>query len=281
MQGAITVLTTNGSGQRCITLLSLNGINHLSAWLCFRTLFIPPEAGTIQDSRFTFISLRLFLNTMLLSFFGEKLVEAGCDEAGRGCLAGPVFAAAVILPKEFHHPLLNDSKKLSEEQRYELRPVIEAEAIAFGVAQLSHRQIDKLNILKASFKAMHLAVKQLSAQPQLLLIDGNRFTPYKKVPHQCVVGGDGKYASIAAASILAKTYRDDYMKALHNKHPQYNWAQNKGYATKDHQQALNRHGPCRYHRRSFRLDYRRPDLTVELPDVHLLPVVEKSAPFPA
>lgn len=205
---------------------------------------------------------------MLLSFFQEALIEAGCDEAGRGCLAGPVFAAAVILPPTFYHPLLNDSKKLSEEQRYALRPVIEGEAIAFGVAQVSHTQIDKLNILQASFKAMHLAIKSLHTPPQLLLIDGNRFTPFKRLAHQCVVGGDGKYASIAAASILAKTYRDDFMKALHEKYPKYNWAQNKGYPTKDHQAALNAFGPCRHHRRSFRLDYSEPQLLAEVTAVN-------------
>jgi ribonuclease HII len=197
---------------------------------------------------------------MLQAFFQEELVEAGCDEAGRGCLAGPVFAAAVILPRDFYHPLLNDSKQITEEQRYELRPFIERHATAFGVAQLDHKQIDKLNILKASFKSMHLAVKELTVQPQLLLIDGNRFTPFKRIPHQCIIGGDGIYASIAAASILAKTYRDDFMKVLHLKYPKYNWAQNKGYATKEHQAALDKYGPCRYHRRSFRLDYRQPEL---------------------
>lgn len=200
---------------------------------------------------------------MLLPFFQEEFLEAGCDEAGRGCLAGPVFAAAVILPKGFYHSLLNDSKKLSAQQRYALRPVIEKEAVAFSLASVAHTQIDKINIANAAFKAMHLAVKKLPVPPQLLLIDGNRFTPYKNIPHQCIVGGDGKYASIAAASILAKTYRDDFMTALHRKHPQYNWAQNKGYPTKDHQQALNSHGPCRYHRRSFRLDYSDPKLFTE------------------
>jgi ribonuclease HII len=197
---------------------------------------------------------------MLPNFFQEELLEAGCDEAGRGCLAGPVFAAAVILPKDFYHPLLNDSKQLSEEQRYSLRPFIEQHAVAHAVAQLCNRQIDKLNILKASFKSMHLAVKALAVQPQLLLIDGNRFTPYRRVPHKCIVGGDGKYASIAAASILAKTYRDDYMKELHQQFPHYHWAKNKGYATKDHQAALNQFGPSRYHRKSFRLDYSQPSL---------------------
>src|ERR1700712_5391564 len=192
---------------------------------------------------------------MLLARFQHEFLEAGCDEAGRGCLAGPVFAAAVILSKDFYHPLLNDSKQVAEEQRYELRPFIEQHAISFAVAQLCNKQIDKHNILKASFKSMHLAVKQLKMQPQLLLIDGNRFTPYKRIPHQCIIGGDGQYASIAAASILAKTYRDDYMKALHQKFPKYNWAQNKGYATKDHQAALTKWGPSRFHRKSFRLDY--------------------------
>lgn len=195
---------------------------------------------------------------MLAPFFQEKLLEAGCDEAGRGCLAGPVFAAAVILPKDFFHPLLNDSKQVTEEQRYELRPLIEQNALAFAIAQLDHKQIDKLNILKASFKAMHLAVKKLAIKPELLLIDGNRFSSFRRVPHQCIVGGDGKYASIAAASILAKTYRDDFMKVLHVKYPRYNWAQNKGYATKDHQAALNKYGPCRHHRKTFRLDYNQP-----------------------
>jgi ribonuclease HII len=207
---------------------------------------------------------------MLNPFFQEELIEAGCDEAGRGCLAGPVFAAAVILPKDFYHPLLNDSKQVSEEQRYELRPFIEQQAVSFAVAQLCNKQIDKLNILKASFKSMHLAVKQLAVPPQLLLIDGNRFTAYKRIPHQCIIGGDGKYASIAAASILAKTYRDDYMKELHFKFPKYNWAQNKGYATKDHQSALNKWGPCRFHRRSFRLDYTQPVTAAGLESVDLL-----------
>ncbi|HEX2608126.1 MAG TPA: ribonuclease HII [Flavisolibacter sp.] len=200
------------------------------------------------------------VNTVLRSYYQEELLEAGCDEAGRGCLAGPVFAAAVILPKDFYHPLLNDSKQVLEEERYALRPVIEQQALAYAVANLCNKQIDKINIYKASFKSMHLAVKQLKLQPQLLLIDGNRFIPYRKIPHKCVVQGDATYASIAAASILAKTYRDDYMKELHQKFPQYNWAQNKGYATKQHQAALDQYGPCKYHRKSFRLDYSQPDL---------------------
>lgn len=199
-------------------------------------------------------------NQLLKAYYQEELVEAGCDEAGRGCLAGPVFAAAVILPKDFYHPFLNDSKQLTEEQRYELRPFIETHALACAVADLCNKKIDKLNILKASFTCMHLAIKQLSQQPQLLLIDGNRFIPFKKIPHKCVVQGDGIYASIAAASILAKTYRDDYMKALHDQFPQYNWIQNKGYATKEHQTALDKYGPCKFHRKSFRLDYSQPQL---------------------
>lgn len=197
---------------------------------------------------------------MLLPQYQEELLEAGCDEAGRGCLAGPVFAAAVILPKNFFHPLLNDSKQLTEEQRNLLRPIIEKQSVSYAVASLCNKEIDKINILKASLKSMHLAVKQLNPQPQLLLIDGNRFIRYKKTPHKCVVQGDAIYASIAAASILAKTYRDNYMKHLHHKFPNYNWAQNKGYATREHQAALNKFGPCKYHRNSFRLSYTIPDL---------------------
>lgn len=197
---------------------------------------------------------------MLLNYYQDELLEAGCDEAGRGCLAGPVFAAAVILPKNFFHPLLNDSKQLTEEERYELRPVIEQQAISYAVANLCNKQIDKINILWASVKSMQIAVRQLTVQPQLLLIDGNRFRPYKKIPHKCIVQGDGIYASIAAASILAKTYRDDYMKELHKKYPRYNWACNKGYATREHQKALDKYGPCRYHRKSFRLSYTEAEL---------------------
>jgi ribonuclease HII len=201
---------------------------------------------------------------LLLNYFKEDLLEAGCDEAGRGCLAGPVYAAAVILPKDFFHPLLNDSKQLTEEQRYELRPVIEKNAIAFAVADLCNKQIDKINILNASFKTMHLAIKQLNPQPALLLIDGNRFNRYKKIPHECIIQGDGIYASIAAASILAKTYRDDFMKQLHKKHPRFNWARNKGYATREHQLALEKYGPTKYHRKSFRLDYSQEEMVEEL-----------------
>ena len=190
---------------------------------------------------------------MLKPFYQEKLMEAGCDEAGRGCYAGPVFAAAVILPKDFFHPLLNDSKQLSEKQRDELRPVIEKEAIDYAVASIDNNEIDQINILKASFKAMHLAIDQLKKKPQLLLIDGNRFIKYKKTPHHCIIKGDGLYSSIAAASILAKTYRDEYMMMLHNEFPYYNWQSNKGYGTAEHRKAIEQDGLCKYHRKSFRL----------------------------
>lgn len=190
---------------------------------------------------------------MLKPFFQDKFIEAGCDEAGRGCLAGPVFAAAVILPKDFYHPLLNDSKQVLEKDREELRPIIEASAIAYAVASVDNEEIDKINILKASFKAMHLALDQLKKRPQLLLIDGNRFAKYKRVPHHCVIQGDGIYAPIAAASILAKTYRDEYMKRLHEEFPHYAWNSNKGYGTKAHCAAIETHGQSPYHRKTFRM----------------------------
>jgi ribonuclease HII len=189
----------------------------------------------------------------LNAYFDEKLVEAGCDEAGRGCLAGPVFAAAVILPKSFHHPLLNDSKQVTESNRYELREVIEKEALAYAVEQVSCTEIDEINILNASFLAMHKAIDKLSMQPELLLIDGNRFKKYKDIAHECIIKGDGKYASIAAASVLAKTYRDDYMKQLHEEDPRYNWMKNKGYGTADHRSAIEKHGISLHHRKSFQL----------------------------
>lgn len=178
-------------------------------------------------------------------------MEAGCDEAGRGCLAGPVFAAAVILPKTFRHPLLNDSKQLSEEERDKLRPLIERKALAWAVAMVDHEEIDRINILKASFKAMHLAVDQLNIRPELLLIDGNRFTPYLGIAHHCVVQGDAIYASIAAASVLAKTHRDEYMYRLHEAHPQYGWNDNKGYGTAFHRQQIKLNGLSPYHRKTF------------------------------
>ena len=190
---------------------------------------------------------------MLKPFYQEELIEAGCDEAGRGCLAGPVFAAAVILPVNFNHPLLNDSKQVTEKNRNELRFIIEESALAFAVASIDNNEIDKINILKASFKAMHLAIDKLIKKPQLLLIDGNRFYTYKKLPHHCIIKGDSIYTSIAAASILAKTYRDDYMLKLHKKFPQYAWDNNKGYGTLKHRRAIEQHGQCEYHRKSFRL----------------------------
>lgn len=190
---------------------------------------------------------------MLKPFYQDKLIEAGCDEAGRGCLAGPVFAAAVILPRDFFHPLLNDSKQVNEKNRNELRSIIEAEAIAYAVASIDNNKIDKINILKASFKAMHLALDQLKVKPQLLLIDGNRFYRYKKIPHHCIIKGDAIYTSIAAASILAKTYRDKYMLNLHKKFPYYAWNTNKGYGTDEHRKAIEKYGQCKYHRKSFRL----------------------------
>lgn len=189
---------------------------------------------------------------MLAPFYKKGLIEAGCDEAGRGCLSGPVFAAAVILSPQFYHPLLNDSKQLSEASRVLLRPIIEKEAIAFAVAAIDNDEIDQINILKSSIKGMHEAVSQLKIKPELLLIDGNRFTPYLGIPHQCIVKGDNKYASIAAASILAKTYRDDFMTKAHEKFPQYNWAQNKGYPTKEHKIAIAQFGLTYLHRKTFR-----------------------------
>lgn len=192
---------------------------------------------------------------MLRAYFHKKKIEAGLDEAGRGCLAGPVFAAAVILPKQFFHPLLNDSKQLSEAVRLELRPVIEAQALAFAVARVDHEEIDRINILKASFRAMHLALDQLLLRPEVLLVDGNRFTPYQDIAHHCIVEGDATFASIAAASILAKTYRDDHMQELHKVHPEYGWDQNKAYGTLAHRTAIARYGLTPYHRRSFTVSF--------------------------
>jgi ribonuclease HII len=195
---------------------------------------------------------------MLQSFYQDELIEAGCDEAGRGCLAGPVFAAAVILPKDFAHPLLNDSKQVTEKDRNELRQIIELSAISFAIASIDNDEIDKINILKASFKSMHLALNKLKKKPRLLLIDGNRFVPYKKIPHRCIIKGDGIYSSIAAASILAKTYRDDYMLKLHEEFPQYGWEKNKGYGTATHRNAIEMYGQCKYHRKTFRLKTIQP-----------------------
>ncbi|AFD08234.1 ribonuclease HII [Solitalea canadensis] len=190
---------------------------------------------------------------MLKAFYQDELIEAGCDEAGRGCLAGPVFAASVILPKDFEHPELNDSKIITESKRYELRSFIEDHAIAFSVAMVDNVEIDKINILNASFLAMHRALDQLNSKVEYLIIDGNRFKKYQTLPHACIIKGDGKYYSIAAASILAKTYRDDYMTQLHEQFSGYDWVNNKGYPTKKHRDGIKKLGTTPFHRMSFTL----------------------------
>lgn len=190
---------------------------------------------------------------VLPAYLQKGRIEAGCDEAGRGCYAGPVFAAAVILPATFKHGLLNDSKQVSAKQRMVLKEVIETQALAWSVASVDAAEIDQINILKASFKAMHLAIEQLKIKPDFLLIDGNRFMPYPSIPHTCIIKGDGKYASIAAASILAKTYRDIYMDSIHNQFPQYGWKSNKGYGTLEHRMAIEKNGLCIHHRKSFNI----------------------------
>lgn len=190
---------------------------------------------------------------MLFSSYTNDKIEAGCDEAGRGCLAGPVVAAAVILPKGYENILLNDSKKLSGKAREVLRPEIEAEALTWGVAFVDNNEIDEINILNASFLAMHRAVDKLKQKPELLLIDGNRFNPYPEIDHKCIIKGDGKYLSIAAASVLAKTYRDEFMVNLDRKHPGYSWGNNMGYPTKEHREGIKKLGITTYHRKSFQL----------------------------
>jgi ribonuclease HII len=197
---------------------------------------------------------------MLLARFQHELIEAGCDEAGRGCLAGPVFAAAVILPPKFKHKLLNDSKQLPEDVRYKLRDEVQKKALAFAVASVDNFEIDQINILNASFLAMHRAIEKLHICPEFLIIDGNRFNKYKTLPHQCIVEGDGKYLSIAAASILAKTYRDDYMKQIAAEHPEYNWHSNKGYPTIKHRETVIKLGFTPYHRRTFQVT--NPQLSI-------------------
>ena len=189
----------------------------------------------------------------LFSFYNEKLIEAGCDEAGRGCLSGPVVAAAVILPKDFSHEWLNDSKQVSESKRKILRTIIEEKAIAWAVGVVDEKEIDEINILNASFLAMHRAIDQLIVKPEFLLIDGNRFTPYNGIEHECIIKGDSKYLSIAAASILAKTFRDELMEKLDNELPVYDWKTNKGYPTKKHRQAIKDFGVSIYHRKTFAL----------------------------
>ena len=198
--------------------------------------------------------------THLLNFLHSDLVEAGCDEAGRGPLAGPVFAAAVILPKDFHHPLLNDSKKMTEKASELLRPIIEREAIAWAVEEVSAEEIDTINILNASIAGMQRAGSKLSVKPEFLLIDGNRFKPFDNYRYQCIVKGDAKFTSIAAASVLAKTYRDEYMRKLAQEHPQYGWERNMGYPTKEHIEAIRRHGYTPEHRKSFHVKELDPTL---------------------
>ena len=190
---------------------------------------------------------------LLLNYYQSDVLEAGCDEAGRGCYAGPVFAAAVILPKKFHHPMLNDSKQLTEKQREQLAPIIKEEAISWAVAQQSAAEIDASNILKAAIKCMHLSLDQLKPKAKFIAVDGNRFYAYKKVPHQTIIKGDGQYANIAAASILAKTARDNWMQKLHQQYPQYGWNKNKGYGTAAHRAAIARYGLCFEHRKSFKI----------------------------
>ncbi len=190
---------------------------------------------------------------MLKSRYYKSKIEAGCDEAGRGCLAGPVVAAAVILPADYQHDILNDSKQLTKKQRNELRHEIKEKAIAWAVGVVSHQEIDEINILNASFLAMHRAIDQLNNRPQYLLIDGNRFHEYPEIPHRCIVKGDSKYYSIAAASVLAKTHRDEFMEQLAESHPEYHWNTNKGYPTKEHRSAIRTYGITSYHRKSFRL----------------------------
>lgn len=188
---------------------------------------------------------------MLKSFY-KTLNEAGTDEAGRGCLAGPVTAAAIILPDDFKNEILNDSKLLSEKRRKFLRPILEREAITFAVTHIDHNEIDKINILNASILAMHVSINKLKVAPVFIIVDGNRFKTFDKIPHQCIVKGDSKYLSIAAASVLAKTHRDDFMSEIHEKYPMYNWKQNKGYPTKEHREAIRKYGLTEYHRKSFR-----------------------------
>ncbi len=193
------------------------------------------------------------MKSKLLPYYKPDTIEAGCDEAGRGCLAGPVYAAAVILPSDFKNDLLNDSKKLTEKQRYKLRPIIEKEALAWAVEAVTNEEIDKINILNASFAAMNRAVKKLKIKPEHLLIDGNRFRPQTDIPFTCMIKGDGRFLSIAAASVLAKTYRDDFMEKIHTEFPQYNWDKNKGYPTKKHRAGIRKYGVTKYHRMTFRL----------------------------
>jgi len=197
---------------------------------------------------------------MLKSFFSKKLIEAGCDEAGRGCLAGPVVAAAVILPKRYRNPRLNDSKKLSASLRESLKVEIMEKAITWNIAMVDNHGVDRLNILRATYKAMHMAIAGLTKKPEFLLVDGNNFIPFKEIPFKTIIQGDSKFLSIAAASVLAKTYRDDFMNKLHEEHPEYGWNTNKGYPTPEHKAAITKHGITPYHRRTFNLGDSQLDL---------------------
>lgn len=208
---------------------------------------------TIHNSKFICNFVYFTELHMLLSYYQEQWVEAGCDEAGRGCLAGPVFAAAVIFPADFHHELLNDSKQLSEKKRMALRPIIEREALAYAVASVSAEEIDRINIHNASYLAMHKALDMLTLKAEYIIVDGNRFIPYQTIPYSCIVKGDGKYLSIAAASILAKTYRDEYMDNIAKDYPNYDWLNNKGYPTVKHRTAILEYGSSPHHRKSFRI----------------------------
>jgi len=202
---------------------------------------------------FSHICIDLYNKIMLKLQFKPNLIEAGTDEAGRGCLAGPVVAAAVILPKDFKNELLTDSKKLTEKQRESLRPIIEKESISYGVSFVYQQEVDSLNVLRASIVAMHRAIDKMDVVPEFISVDGNKFTKYKSIPHQTHVKGDGKFLNIAAASILAKTYRDDYMKSLAKEFPHYDWENNKGYPTKKHREGIREHGSCEHHRKTFKL----------------------------
>ena len=207
---------------------------------------------------------------MLKSYFHKNKIEAGCDEAGRGCLAGPVYAAAVILPQDYENKFLNDSKKLSEKKRYELRKVILNDCIDWAVTSVDNIEIDQINILNASIKAMHKAVAQLKIKPEYLLIDGNKFKAYENIPHSCIIKGDGIYLSIAAASILAKTFRDDHMKNLHDIFPQYRWDKNKGYPTVEHRETIRNFGITEHHRKTFRLFSEQKKINFDYKSFHFI-----------
>lgn len=216
-------------------------------------MLITPQRATYLPTSDSPKSKNSIFAPMLLHHFQNKLLECGTDEAGRGCLAGPVTAAAVILPNTFRNKTLNDSKQLSEKKRDLLKPIIELEALSFGVCHVFEEEIDSINILNASITAMQRSIIKLQPQPEFIIVDGNRFKPYKEVPYETIIKGDGRYLSIAAASVLAKTYRDEYMAKIHEEFPMYNWKQNKGYPTKEHREAIRKYGATKYHRKTFRL----------------------------